>query len=146
MLSPSVGRHVTRKEGRDKVTGRAKYIDDLKFPGMLHGATVRSPIARGRIKDIHFEPGLPWEEFTIVTAKDIPGANAVALITLDQPYLAEEFVNHPEDPVLLLAHQDKYLVEESRKRVRLDTAPLPAAFSLADPATVFKTFLVEKGN
>src|SRR5258708_11163053 len=146
MLSPSVGRPVPRKEGRDKVTGRAKSIDDVKFPGMLHGATVRSPIARGRIQGIHFEPGLPWEEFTIVTAKDIPGTNAVALITLDQPYLAEEFVNHPEEPVLLLAHQDKYLVEEARKRVRLDIEPLPAVFSLEDSDTVFKTFVVEKSN
>ena len=37
-----VGKPVLRKEGRDKVTGASKYIDDLSFPGMLHGATVRA--------------------------------------------------------------------------------------------------------
>ena len=78
MQSTVVGRSVPRKEGRDKVTGRAKYVDDLKFPGMLHGSTVRSPVARGRIRAIHFEPGVPWEQFTVVTSKDIPGTNAVA--------------------------------------------------------------------
>ena len=41
-----VGRPVPRKEGREKVTGRARYVDDLSFPGMLYGATVRSPSPR----------------------------------------------------------------------------------------------------
>ena len=45
-----IGKPFPRKEGRKKVTGQALYIDDLTFPGMLHGATVRSPVARGRIK------------------------------------------------------------------------------------------------
>ena len=33
-----------RAEGVDKVTGRARYVDDLVFPGMIHGATVRSTV------------------------------------------------------------------------------------------------------
>src|ERR1700688_183056 len=103
----TVGKPVPRKEVREKTTGEAKYVNDLKFPGMLYGATVRSPVARGRICGIEFPRGLPWDEFTIVTAKDIPGENCVALIVDDQPYLAAEVVNHPEEPVLLLAHPDK---------------------------------------
>ena len=57
MATRVIGKSVPRKEGREKVTGRAKYVDDLKFPGMIFGATVRSPVARGRILGIHFEPG-----------------------------------------------------------------------------------------
>src|SRR6478609_2097277 len=83
----AIGKSVPRKEGRKKVTGQALYIDDLTFPDMLHGATVRSPVARGRIKNISFEGDIPWDEFVIVTSKDIPGANYVALILNDQPYL-----------------------------------------------------------
>ena len=151
-----VGQPVPRKEGREKVTGEAKYVDDLSFPGMLHGATVRSPVARGRIRNIEFLPGLPWDEFTIVTADDIPGENCVALIVDDQPYLAAGQVNHPEEPVLLLAHPDKYLVEKARAAVRLDIEPLPAIFTIEDSLAkneiiwgddnVFKSFVVEKGN
>ena len=55
---------------------------------MLHGATVRSDVARGRILGIDFDPAIPWDEFTIVTAADVPGRNRVALILDDQPYLA----------------------------------------------------------
>jgi CO/xanthine dehydrogenase Mo-binding subunit len=155
-INQLIGKSVPRKEGRKKVTGAALYVDDLKFPGMLHGATVRSPVARGRVREISFAGNIPWDEFVIVTAKDIPGENYVALILNDQPYLADEFVNHPEEPILLLAHKDKYLLEEARRNVRIVIEELPAIFSLEDAVSkkeiiwgednVFKTFLVDKGN
>src|SRR5690242_9819131 len=162
-----VGKPIPRKEGRKKVTGAALYVDDLKFEGMLHGVTVRSSIARGRIKSISFEQPpadltggdsdlIPWHEFTIVTAKDIPGENYVALILNDQPYLADEVVNHPEEPIVLLAHHDKYLLEEARRNVRIEYEEMPSLLSLEDSLAqkeiiwgednVFKKFLVNKGD
>src|SRR5215211_3652719 len=152
----NIGRPVPRKEGRAKVTGAAAYVDDLALPGMLHGVTVRSPVPRGKITGIHFGEGIPWDEFTVVTARDVPGANYVALILNDQPYLADRVVNHAEEPVLLLAHPDKYLLEEARRAVRIEVEPLPAVFTIEEALApkeviwgednVFKTFLVEKGN
>lgn len=151
-----IGKSAPRKEGRKKVTGQALYVDDISFPEMLYGTTVRSPVARGRIKGIHFEGDIPWSEFTIVTAKDIPGENYVALILNDQPYLADTVVNHPEEPVVLLAHKDKYLLEEARRNVRFEIEELPAVFTLEESVNkteiiwgddnVFKSFLVDKGN
>src|SRR5687768_14104783 len=151
-----IGKSVPRKEGRKKVTGQALYIDDLSFPEMLHGATVRSPRPRGRIKNINFGGNIPWDEFTVVTAKDVPGANYVALILNDQPYLAEGFVNHAEEPVLLIAHRDKYLVEEARRNIAIEIEDQPAVFTLEESLAkkeivwgednVFKKFLVDKGN
>jgi CO/xanthine dehydrogenase Mo-binding subunit len=156
MPEKTIGKAVPRKEGRDKVTGRAQYVDDLRLPGMLYGATVRSPAPRGRITEIIFDPAVPWDEFTIVTARDIPGANCVALILNDQPYLADQLVNHAEEPVLLLAHEDKYLLEEARRAVRVLIEPLPAVFNLDDSLAqkeivwgednIFKSYLVEKGD
>src|SRR6185436_6751401 len=122
-----IGKSYPRKEGRQKVTGAALYVDDLSFPDMLHGATVRSHVPRGRIKNISFTGDLPWDEFTIVTARDIrgesshgeskneklAGENYVALIQNDQPYLADEVVNHAEEPIVLLAHPDRYLLEKA---------------------------------
>jgi len=151
-----IGQSVPRKEGREKVTGRARYVDDLTFPGMLYGATVRSQVARGRIRGIHFEGSVPWDEFTIVTARDIPGKNCVALILEDQPYLAAEQVNHPEEPIVLLAHADRYLLEEARRAVRVEIEPLPAVFTIEESLArkeviwgennVFKSFLVTRGD
>src|SRR5438067_12364667 len=131
-----IGKPIPRKEGRKKVTGQALYVDDLSFEGMLHGVTVRSSVPRGRIKNVSFEGNIPWDEFTIVTAKDIRdlklGENYVALILNDQPYLADSNVNHPEEPIVLLAHHDKYLLEEARRNVRIDYEELPPIFSLQD--------------
>jgi len=151
-----IGKSVPRKEGREKVTGRARYVDDLSFPGMLHGVTVRSPAARGRIRAVHFEGDIPWHEFTVVTAKDIPGKNCIALLIEDQPCLAAEFVSHPEEAVVLLAHHDKYLLEEARRSVRIEIEPLPGLFSIEDSLAqkeiiwgqdnIFKSFYVEKGD
>ncbi|MFZ3333990.1 MAG: xanthine dehydrogenase family protein molybdopterin-binding subunit [Candidatus Acidiferrales bacterium] len=145
-----------RKEGREKVTGCARYVDDLVFPDMLHGVTVRSPAPRGRIREIRYEGDIPWNEFTIVTAQDVCGENCVALLIEDQPCLADGFVNHCEEPVVLLAHHDKYLLEEARRNVRIEIEPLPAIFSIGDSLArkeiiwgrdnIFKTFRVEKGD
>jgi CO/xanthine dehydrogenase Mo-binding subunit len=151
-----IGTSVPRKEGREKVTGRARYVDDISFPDMLYGTTVRSTKPRGRIRALHFDPVIPWTEFTIVTAKDIPGKNCIALLIEDQPCLADEFVNHPEEAVVLLAHPDKYFLEEARRAVRIEIEPLPAIFSIEDSLArkqviwgednIFKSFHVEKGD
>jgi CO/xanthine dehydrogenase Mo-binding subunit len=151
-----IGTSVPRKEGREKVTGEARYVDDITFPGMIHGATVRSSAARGRILGIHFKGGIPWNEFTLVTAKDIPGKNCVSLLIDDQPCLADGVVNHPEEPVVLLAHPDKYLLQEARRAVRIEIEPLLALFTIEDSLArkeiiwgqdnIFKSFHVEKGD
>jgi CO/xanthine dehydrogenase Mo-binding subunit len=151
-----LGHSVPRKEGRDKVTGRARYVDDLDFPGALYGVTVRSNIPRGRIRKIEFGDGIPWGEFTVVTAADIPGANYVALFERDQPFLAADLVNHAEEAVVLLAHADPYLLEEARRAVRIKTDALPAIFTLDESLAgkeiiwgadnVFKSYHLKKGD
>ena len=151
-----IGKSVPRKEGRKKVTGAALYVDDISFPEMLYGTTVRSHVPRGRVKNISFGENIPWSEFTIVTAVDVPGENYVALILNDQPYLASEVINHAEEPIVLLAHRDKSLLEEARRNVRIEIEEFPAVFNLNDSVekkeiiwgddNVFKSFLVDKGN
>src|SRR3989454_9018532 len=151
-----IGRPVPRKEGLDKVTGRAQYVDDLTFPGMIHGVTVRSEIPRGKIVRIEYAPGIPWNEFIIATAADIPGKNAVSLILDDQPCLADQIINHAEEPVVLLAHPDKYVLERARFAVRIVTEPLPAVFTIDESMlgktivwgedNIFKSYVLEKGN
>ena len=151
-----IGMPVPRKEGRDKVTGRAQYIDDIVMPGMLHGATVRSTIPRGRIRKITFGDGISWDEFIVVSAKDIPGANCVALIADDQPYLAHEVVNHPEEPILLLAHSNRHALTKAANAITIEYDPLPALFTIEESErqaeiiwgtdNTFKRFLVEKGD
>src|SRR5579864_7159029 len=151
-----VGKAVPRKEGRDKVTGQAVYIDDMVLPNMLFGATVRSTLPRGKIKNITFGPVITWDEFVIVSAKDIPGKNCIALIIEDQPCLADGVVNHPEEAILLLAHSNRNLLHKAVKAVAIEYEPLPALFTIEASEQqdvviwgkdhIFKTYLVEKGD
>jgi CO/xanthine dehydrogenase Mo-binding subunit len=151
-----IGKSVPRKEGRDKVTGAARYIDDMTLPGMLYGATVRSQVPRGVIKKISFDSSIDWDEFAIVSARDIPGKNCIALIGDDQPCLADGRVNHPEEPILLLAHANPNLLRKAIEAVSIEYETLPAIFTIEESEqqsqiiwgtdNIFKTFLIAKGD
>jgi CO/xanthine dehydrogenase Mo-binding subunit len=151
-----VGTAVPRKEAASKVTGAAEYIDDVIIPGMLHGITVRSSVPRALIRNIRFLEGVPWDEFVIVRASDIAGRNVVSLIFDDQPFLAETHVNHSQEPVLLLGHENKWLLQKARDRVVIEYDALPAVLDLDESLraqtvvwgnnNVFKTYLMEKGD
>ena len=157
MKSPAtIGLSAQRKEGLGKVTGQARYVDDITLPDMLHGATVRSRIPRGKIKKITFGPGIPWDEYVIVSAKDIPGKNYIALIENDQPCLADGVVNHPEEAILLLAHPDRHALPKAVAAVSIEYDRLPPVFTIEESErqseiiwgtdNVFKRFLVQKGD
>ena len=156
MQTRVVGVSVPRKEGPAKITGQARYIDDLSLPGMIFGATVRSTIARGAIEAIRFGEGVPWHEFTIVTAKEIPGRNVVSLIMDDQPCLADGSVNHPEEPILLLAHPDRHALAAAVAAVNITYTPAPSIHSIEESErrehiiwgkdNIFKSYRMEKGD
>jgi CO/xanthine dehydrogenase Mo-binding subunit len=151
-----VGAPVPRKEGVEKLLGRARYLDDIERDGMWHGATVRSSIPRGLIRSIAFDQRIDWSEFAIVTAADIPGENCIQLIVPDQPCLADGKVNHCEEPIVLLAHPDKHKLREAVRAVQIDYEPLQPVFTIEESErkdvivwgadNVLKSFLLEKGD
>jgi len=159
MKNEGIGISVPRREGREKLTGAALYVADQIWPGRIYGATVRSRVAHGRILGIRFAEGIPWSEFTIVTAKDIEAMgwfNRVESIEPDQPFLAGEFINHAEEPILLLAHPDRHLLERARRAVTVEVEELPAVLDLDQSLAcrqavggrdnLFKEIRIEKGD
>ncbi|NYF88771.1 xanthine dehydrogenase family protein molybdopterin-binding subunit [Tunturiibacter empetritectus] len=152
-----VGSSPIRKEGTAKVLGRALYVDDISLPGMWFGATVRSTIPRGRITSIAFDPAIPWNEYTIVSAADIPGENCIVHLTKDHPCLAISHVNHAEEPIFLLAHPNRSALPAAVAAVHITYEELPAIYSIEDSekkeqviwgegehANTFKTYLMQK--
>jgi CO/xanthine dehydrogenase Mo-binding subunit len=156
MSKAAIGRSVPRKEGRGKVTGDIQYVDDLTFSDLIYGAVVRSPVARGRIKAIHYEGDFPWDEIVKVTADDIPGENRQALILNDQPSLAKDQINHRQEPVVLLAHADKHMLAQAKEHVRIEVEPLPAIYTIEESLSgseiiwgednILKEYRVKKGD
>jgi CO/xanthine dehydrogenase Mo-binding subunit len=138
----TVGRNVLRKEGFEKVTGAARYIDDLALPGMLYGRTIRSTIPAGDIAGIrlNFNP----DGFTIVDHRDIPGRNVVALIDDDQPCLSEGPIRHAAEPIVLLAHHNRDRLAEAD--VQIDYRESAPHYDPVTSPKTFKSIAIEKGD
>ena len=119
-----------RREGPAKLTGAAKYTDDLVFPGAWYGATIRSTEARARLLGIELDPELDWSGVVVVTAADIPGENLVSAIKEDQPVLVPigGEIRHHSEPVALLAGPDQAIVRRLKAHIRLVTEALVPVF------------------
>jgi len=139
----AVGSSVARKDGIGKATGAALYADDIVFPGMLFGRTIRSTIPRGRVKSIRLD--FDTTGFTIVDYRDVPGKNAVALITEDQPFLVEGEVRHMAEPIMLLAHADRERLNAANVIVEYEGEE-PPVFDPELSEEVFKTVDIDKGD
>lgn len=159
MATDGIGSSVARREGPEKLTGAASYVADQRWPDGIPGVTVRSRVAHGRLKAIHFGPGIPWDEVVVVTARDIAAQgwqNRVHHLEADQPFLVEDLIRHAEEPVLLLAHPDLHLLERARRAVTLEVEELEPVLDLDEALAcgravggrdnVFKDILIEKGD
>jgi CO/xanthine dehydrogenase Mo-binding subunit len=140
--SRAVGRNVLRKDGIEKVTGAALYIDDLTFPGMLHARTIRSTIPAGEITGVRLN--FETSGFTVVDHRDIPGRNVVSLIEDDQPCLAAGVIRHVAEPILLLAHEDREKLRAAD--VRIDYRETTPNYDPSASPLAFKTISIEKGD
>jgi CO/xanthine dehydrogenase Mo-binding subunit len=138
----AVGRNVLRKEGTAKVTGAARYLDDLTFPGLLHARTIRSTIPCGEIANVHLD--FDQTGFTVVDSGDIPGRNIVALIDDDQPCLAAREIRHVAEPILILAHADREQLLAAN--VRIDYREQRPNYDPLAATTVFKKLGIDKGD
>jgi CO/xanthine dehydrogenase Mo-binding subunit len=139
---PAVGHNVPRKDADEKVRGTARYIDDLTFPNMLHARTIRSTIARGRIRDMQLH--LPDDGFIVADHRDIPGRNVVALIEDDQPLLAEREIRHVAEPIALIAHASRDALWTARADIEYDIEQ-----PVLDPLRsthVLKKLQIDKGD
>jgi CO/xanthine dehydrogenase Mo-binding subunit len=142
-VARAVGANVRRKDGDAKVTGAAKYIDDLTFPGMIYGATIRSTIPRGTFTVR--QTSLP-DGCVVADHKDIPGPNYVALIDPDQPCLAVDQIRHVAEPILLVGHADKHALIDIHKRVTIEERPATPNYDPEKSDVCFKKISIDKGQ
>ncbi len=137
-----------RREGPAKLTGAAKYTDDLVFPGAWYGLTIRSTEAHARLLAIEPDPDADWSKAVIVTAADIPGPNVVASIKNDQPVLVPigGEIQHHAEAVALLAAPDRETLRALKGRIRLVTEALPPVFDPEASSHVFAEYAISEGD
>ena len=122
-----IGETVERHDGVPKVTGEFAYSSDLNVPGMLHGATLRSPHAHARILsiDISKAVALPGVH-AVLTHADVPGAKTYGLEFADQPVLAIDRVRYDGEPVAVVAAQSLEHARQAVRAIAVEYEPLPA--------------------
>lgn len=126
-----IGTSPPRTDGRAKVVGSALFVDDLRYSGMWHGATVRCPHPSARIDSIDPGPAARIDpEAVVVTAADLPGPNVVRMIADDWPALAAGRVRHAFEAVAVVAAPTKERAIRAAEAVRVSYTPLPAIFSI----------------
>ena len=142
----SIGRSVPRRDAPAKVTGAARYTDDLAMPGAWYGLTVRSTEPRARLLGIDRDPRFDWSRAVVVTAADIPGENVVNLAYDDQPALASDEIRHHAEAVALVAAADPATARAARAAITLRTEPLPPVLDLLVAEHSFARYEIAKGD
>ena len=133
-----VGQRLRRREDPRLITGTATYVDDVKLPGMLYAAIVRSPYAAARIRSVNTEaaakaPGV----HAVFTGADVEGVGpvpcAAALPGLRVPkhtILATNRVYYVGHAVAVVVASDRYLAADAADLIEVDYDPQQA---VADP-------------
>lgn len=136
MDSP-LGSPLRRKEDQRFVTGRGRYIEDLRFPGLLHAAFVRSPHAHARVLSIDTAAARAAASVVAVyTARDLPEcgrpippsiAAPAGFRATAQPVFADPLVRYVGEVVAAVIAEDPYAAADGAAAVGVDYEPLPAS-------------------
>ncbi len=127
----TIGKPVPRIDALEKVTGRAMYIDDLKFSDVLYGKILRSPHAHAKIKriDTSKAEALPGVR-AVVTGKDAPFRGGEAI--RDQPFLAVGKVRCVGEVVAAVAADTKEIAEHAVGLIVVEYEPLAAVLDVME--------------
>ncbi|MHA2370812.1 MAG: xanthine dehydrogenase family protein molybdopterin-binding subunit, partial [Candidatus Hodarchaeales archaeon] len=124
-----VGERVPRKDAQAKAEGRTLFIDDYRFPNMLHAAIKRSSHPYARIKAIRIPEDVQTNpDVIIATSKDVPGKNRIHIVLDDWVLLAEDVVRHIGEPIAVVAAPTKHQAITVAERIEVDYEILPAVF------------------
>ncbi|MBA3423806.1 MAG: molybdopterin-dependent oxidoreductase [Rubrobacter sp.] len=138
-----MGGGVLRKEDPALVTGRASYTDNMKLPGMLHIALLRSPFAHAKITHIDVsaareQPGVlaafTGEDLADEWAASIPCGWQVTedLKTPDHWPIAKDEVHHTGDAVAVVVASDRYKAQDALEYIDVDYEPLDVVLDMEE--------------
>ncbi len=135
-----------RNDAVAKVTGKAKYTDDLKVHNLLHAVPVYTNSVHAKIIDIDFKDVEKQPNIVcVITAKDIRGRNRFGQIYHDCPIFADDKIRHNGDVVAIIVAEDRNSALEAASRIKIRTEELPP---ILDPVKAMnpKSFLIHEKN
>lgn len=138
-MTRAVGARLERYDGIGHVTGRTRYVDDVRVPDMLWCKALRSPVDSARILrlDTSRAEALPGVH-AVITHADVPrnvvGALEDAGVPADEPLLAEDEVRFRGQPIAAVAAETEAIAQQAVKLIELELEERPA---LLDVRTAF---------
>lgn len=136
----TVGTRYRRKDGIDKLTGRALYPQDMQIEGMLYGHTVRSEVPHAYFTcDTGQAEAMPGV-IAVLTAKDMTAMNHHGVLFKDHEVFCSKKVRRVGDPIAFVVARTEAQARRAAEVVRVDYDPLPA---LLDPVEAMKPGAVE---
>jgi aerobic carbon-monoxide dehydrogenase large subunit len=119
-----------RKEDARFVRGRGTYVDDVKLPGMLHGAVLRSPLAHARIVSIDTSAAEAHPKVrAVITGETLAGLKLAWMPTLSQDVqavLATDKVRFQGQEVAFVVAEDRYAARDALELIEVEYEDLPA--------------------
>src|SRR5215216_3039859 len=123
-----------RKEDPRFIRGQGNYVDDVRLPGMLHGAVLRSPLAHARIVSIDTAAALQHPKVhAVITGKDLEEQGLAWMPTLSadtQAVLATEKVRFQGQEVAFVVADDRYAARDALELIEVEYDELPV---IVDP-------------
>lgn len=138
-----IGQPLRRIEDHRFLTGRATFVDDIRIPGMLYAAFLRSPVPHGRIRQLDtFEASQLPGVITVLTAKEVSShAHPIPLIRRPPtthaalptpPILADTVTRYQGEPIALAIATSPQRAYDAVNAIRLEIDPLPSVAFLED--------------
>src|SRR5438445_4465533 len=125
-----LGHSVRRKEDDRFIRGKGNYVDDIKLPGMLHMAILRSPLAHARINSIDTSKAAALPGVVAVVTGDLMAQHNLAWMpTLSydtQAVLATDKVRFQGQEVAAVIAEDPYVARDALELIDVDYEPLEA--------------------
>jgi len=145
-----IGRSVLRPDGEPKVTGNFAYASDLTAPGLLWGATRRSPFAHARLLSIDIGPALAIEGVrSVLTQDDVPGEPLFGQEDQDQPVLCDGIARYWGEPVAVVAAEDEETARRAADAIHLEWEELPPLVDpelALDEGEIYREMAVRRGD
>ncbi|GMQ97639.1 MAG: xanthine dehydrogenase family protein molybdopterin-binding subunit [Acidimicrobiia bacterium] len=132
-----VGKAAPRVDALAQATGAVRYVDDISYPGMLHGKILRSTQAHARIVSIDTSAAeaLPGVH-AVLTGTDLPVAFGLLPVSQDEHALAIDKVRHVGDPVASVAADDPDTAQRAIDLIEVVYEALPAVTGIFEAVEV----------
>ncbi|MGW2699872.1 aerobic carbon-monoxide dehydrogenase large subunit [Streptomyces sp. NPDC001340] len=118
-----------RKEDARFVRGHGTYVDDVRLPGMLHGAILRSPLAHARIVSIDTSAAEAHPKVkAVITGETLAGLGLAWMPTISydtQAVLATDKVRFQGQEVAFVVAEDPYAARDALELIDVEYEPLP---------------------